>query len=177
MPRIEPIRITPARNSQYAPNVPPTTVNTISSMPNQSSCGALAHGRTNGVSTKPDMTNMMPLTARLPHRATSLAGRIDSAAVHAASARPHSNPTSGSFSVERSPPVAISTVPVNANATPMLSRSPGQRRPRMHTYASTNSRFNVCNTVAVPEFVQSIADRYETCTNSTQVSAASSSIG
>ena len=79
--------------------------------------------------------------------------------------------------MERSPPVAISTVPVNANATPMLSRSPGQRRPRMHTYASTNSRFNVCNTVAVPEFVQSIADRYETCTNSTQVSAASSSIG
>jgi len=47
----------------------------------------------------------------------------------------------------------------------------------MHTYASTNSRFNVCNTVAVPEFVQSIADRYETCTNSTQVSAANSSIG
>ena len=42
VPRIEPIRITPARNSQYAPNVPPTTVNTISSMPNQSSCGALA---------------------------------------------------------------------------------------------------------------------------------------
>gem|GEM_PF-5803324 len=101
----------------------------------------------------------MPLTVKLPHFAMSFVGMIDIAAVDAASTRPQIRPIRGSFRVDRLPPVAISTVPTNANATPTASRRPGSRRPRMQTNPSTNSRFRLCSTVAVPEFVQSMANR------------------
>ena len=95
----------------------------------------------------------------LPHRCTSRIGRIDIAPVAAALISPHTSPMAGSFSVDQSPPVAMSTVPTNASATPALSRSPGRRRPRMQTNSSTNSRFSDCSTVAVPAFVQLIEER------------------
>ena len=73
--RIEPTRTTPAMYSQNAPNVPPITVNAISPTPSQSNCGAVAHGRTNGSSTSPEIRNAMPLTVKLPQRSMSLTGR------------------------------------------------------------------------------------------------------
>ena len=63
--RIEPTRTTPAMYSQNAPNVPPITVNAISPTPSQSNCGAVAHGRTNGSSTSPEIRNAMPLTVKM----------------------------------------------------------------------------------------------------------------
>lgn len=157
--RIEPTRTTPAMYSQNAPNVPPITVNAISPTPSQSNCGAVAHGRTNGSSTSPEIRNAMPLTVKLPQRSMSLTGRNTMAAVDAALIAPQIRPTNGSFSVVKSPPVAISTVPAKASATPMPSRTPGSRRPRRHTTPKTNSRFRLCSTVAVPELVQLIDSR------------------
>ena len=134
-------------------------MNTISPTPSASNCGACDHGRTTAHRITPEIRNIKPLTVKLPYRPITLTGRIDIVAVANASPRPHIRPARGKVSVVRSPPVAISTVPMNASATPNVSRLPGSRRPRRHTHASTNSRFRVCNTVAVPELVHLMAFR------------------
>ena len=107
----------------------------------------------------PDMRNVMPLMVMLPHLSMSMTGRMDMAAVLTESTSPHVSPCHGSDSEAKLPPVAMRNVPTNARSTPTNSRLRGSRLPRRHTQASTKIRLSVCNTVAVPEFVQSMVIR------------------
>ena len=63
----------------------------------------------------------MPLVTKLPHFAIIAVGMIDSADVPMAFTNPHTSPCAGNASVDRLPPVAMSTVPMKASATPIAS--------------------------------------------------------
>ena len=120
---------------------------------------------------------MMPLVTKLPHLAIIAVGMIDSADVAMALANPHARPCGGNARVDRLPPVAMSTVPMKASATPIVSRLRGMRWLMMHTQASTTSKFRLCRMVAVPELVQLMDCKYETCPTSTQHSASARYLG
>ena len=81
------------------------------------------------------------------------------AALPSALASPQARPGSGREIDDRLPPVAISTVPITASITPIVSMTVGNRLPCTHTYSNTNRRLRLCNTVAVPALVQWIACR------------------